>query len=170
MPDMTPLQLAAATGVALAALGASAVLRPVPLIVWNASASAPLGFYAVRPATALRRNDIVLAWPPQWAAALAARRGYLPLGVPLVKRIVGLSGDRVCERKQALSINGRIVAQALAADREGRVLPYWHGCLRLKAGEVFLLMAHVPDSFDGRYFGPIRRVAVIGKLRPLWTW
>ena len=167
---MTPLQLAAATGVVLAALSSGAVNRPVPLIVWNASASAPLGFYAVHPATTLRRHDIVLAWPPKWAADLAARRGYLPLGVPLVKRIAALSGDRVCERKHGLLINGRIVARGLAADREGRVLPHWRGCLRLKPGEVFLLMAQVPDSFDGRYFGPIRRFAVIGKLRPLWTW
>ncbi|MBU6299532.1 MAG: S26 family signal peptidase [Alphaproteobacteria bacterium] len=167
---MTPLRLAAASGVALVALGSGAILRPMPLLVWNASASAPLGFYVVRPATGLRRDDIVLAWPPKWAANLAARRGYLPLGVPLVKHIAALSGDRVCEWRQALSINGRIVAQGLAADREGRVLPHWRGCLRLKPGEAFLLMAQVPDSFDGRYFGPIRRFAVIGKLRPLWTW
>ena len=159
-----------ATGVAFTTLGAAAVMQPAPRIVWNASASAPPGFYAMHPAKALHRNDVVLAWPPQWAADLAARRGYLPLGVPLVKRIAALSGDRVCELGRALSINGRIVAQGLAADRDGRILPHWHGCLRLKSGDVFLLMANVPDSFDGRYFGPIRRHAVIGKLKPLWTW
>jgi type IV secretory pathway protease TraF len=32
-----------------------------------------------------------------------------------------------------------------------------------------LLMPGVPASFDGRYFGPIRASAVIGKLVPLWT-
>ena len=40
----------------------------------------------------------------------------------------------------------------------------------LGPGAVFLLMAHVPDSFDGRYFGTVRRRAVIGRLTPLWTW
>lgn len=167
---MTPLQLAAATGMALAALGFGAVLKPAPLIVWNSSASAPLGLYVLQAAKVLHRNDFVLAWPPKWAADLAARRGYLPLGVPLVKRIAALSGDRVCEMGQATSINGRVMAHSLATDHDGRILPHWQGCLRLKSGDVFLLMAHVPDSFDSRYFGPIRRIAVIGTLRPLWTW
>jgi type IV secretory pathway protease TraF len=39
----------------------------------------------------------------------------------------------------------------------------------LQAGEVFLLMEGVPDSFDGRYFGPVTTAAIVGRLVPLWT-
>jgi type IV secretory pathway protease TraF len=35
--------------------------------------------------------------------------------------------------------------------------------------ELFLLMEGVPGSFDGRYFGPVNRSAIIGRLVPLWT-
>jgi type IV secretory pathway protease TraF len=40
---------------------------------------------------------------------------------------------------------------------------------RVPAGSVLLVNPH-PDSFDGRYFGPIPREAVRGVYRPLWTW
>lgn len=166
---MASQHLATAAGLALAALGAGTVMQPVPVLVWNASASAPKGLYAVHAAKTLHRTDFVLARPPQAAAKLAARRGYLPPGVPLIKRIAALSGDRVCGMGRAISIDGRAVARRLAADREGRMLPRWQGCLRLETGDVFLLTADVADSFDGRYFGPIRRDAVIGRLTPLWT-
>lgn len=154
----------------LGLLGVTAVARPVPLIIENASASAPLGFYRVLPARPIRRGDLVLAWAPPAARRLAARRFYLPATVPLVKRVAALAGDTVCADGAAVRINGWQVATRLPADREGRPLPAWSGCRTLGPDQVFLLMAAVPDSFDGRYFGPIGTRAVIGRLVPLWTW
>ncbi len=145
-------------------------MQPRPWIVYNASASAPLGFYVVHAAKRLDRHDFVLARPSKTAGELAAQRGYLPLGVPLVKRVAALPDDRVCGLGRTISINGEATAYRLVRDRAGRALPHWQGCLRLKPDEVFLLTADVPDSFDGRYFGPVQRDAVIGKLTPLWTW
>ncbi len=49
-------------------------------------------------------------------------------------------------------------------------MPAWHGCRPLTDCEIFLLNENVVASFDGRYFGPISRIAVFGRLRPLWTW
>ncbi|MBI3531959.1 MAG: S26 family signal peptidase, partial [Burkholderiales bacterium] len=40
----------------------------------------------------------------------------------------------------------------------------------LHDGELFLLSATNPASFDSRYFGPIAASAVIGSAQPLWTW
>ena len=97
-------------------------------------------------------------------------RDYLPWGVPVVKRIAAVPGDRICAQGRIISINGRAVAQRRNADGRGRLLPKWQGCITLDADHVFLLMAGVPGSFDGRYFGPIRRSAIIEKLTPLWTW
>jgi type IV secretory pathway protease TraF len=48
-------------------------------------------------------------------------------------------------------------------------LPVWRGCRRIAAGEVFLMNGNVPDSLDGRYFGPLAVSAVIGRARPVWT-
>ncbi len=61
------------------------------------------------------------------------------------------------------------VADQLLFDRRGRPLPNWTGCRTLAEDEVFLLMEGVPDSFDGRYFGPVPMTAIIGKLASLWV-
>ncbi|HEY0106773.1 MAG TPA: S26 family signal peptidase [Rhizomicrobium sp.] len=54
-------------------------------------------------------------------------------------------------------------------DHKLRPLPAWSGCRRLGSNDLFLLMGHIPDSFDGRYFGVTPRTSLIGKLVPLWT-
>jgi conjugative transfer signal peptidase TraF len=87
-----------------------------------------------------------------------------------VKRIAATNGDVVCAVDRTIVIDGVAVATRLAADSSGRPLPFWRGCRRLRSGEFFLLMRHVPDSFDSRYFGAVKRSAIIGRLMPLWTW
>ncbi|MFI5024478.1 MAG: conjugative transfer signal peptidase TraF [Alphaproteobacteria bacterium] len=159
--------VAGTVGVTL--LGVSALAHPAPWLVWNASASAPLGLYWVVHGQAVARHDLVLAEPPDAARRLATERSYLPAGVPLVKRVTALSGDTVCGVGVAITINGRQVAERLSADSRGRPLPAWEGCRLLHGGEIFLLMEGVPDSFDGRYFGPVETTAIIGRLVPLWT-
>jgi len=89
--------------------------------------------------------------------------------VPLVKRVAGISGDRICARGEEISINGAAVAKRLRHDAAGRLLPWWEGCRTLRRSEVFLLMAEVPGAFDGRYFGPTDRADVIGRARLLWA-
>lgn len=156
----------------LAALGAALALTiafpPRPWLIWNASESAPVGLHAVGGASDLQRGDMVIAWLPESERRFAAERHYLPLNVPLVKRIAAMPGDRVCATGGVLTVNGAPVAPRRAHDRLGRLLPWWRGCRVLKKGELLLLMEH-PDSFDGRYIGPMARDLVIGEARPLWT-
>lgn len=165
--------LARLATLAFAALGTCGVSGPsllhhLPVLVWNASASAPIGLYRVRADTQVVRGDLVLVRPPSAVASLAATRDYVPAGVPLIKRMVALEGDIVCGDGRSVSINGEPVAARLEADRLGRPLPAWEGCRVLKTGELFLLMPDVPDSFDSRYFGAVRVESVIGQLVPLW--
>lgn len=156
-------------GLGTAAVVATIVNHPRPRLVWNASASAPVGLYAVTPIKALRRGDMVIAWPPPAMRALAARRRYLPRGVPLVKRIAAVSGDRVCAVRDVISINSRLVAIRRRHDAQRRSMPWWTGCLTLRRGTVFLLMTEAAGSFDGRYFGPTGSRDLIGKATPLWV-
>lgn len=153
----------------MAALGVSSLVSPSPRLVWNASASAPIGLYWVEPNMPIRRGDLVLATLPETMRWLAADRAYLPSNVPLVKRIEALSGDTICAVGEDIFVNGRKVAQRLKADGQGRVLPVWQGCRLLVSNEVFLLMEGVPDSFDGRYFGAVETRNIVGRLVPLWT-
>lgn len=169
---MTARRTAVAT-VALAAL--AGVLAPLavtitPRLVYNPSASAPRGWYVVRAGTQVRAGDLVLAALPPYAAELAAARGYLPRGLPVVKRVAAVGGDRVCADRGVLDVSAGITIRALAQDRAGRSLSPWSGCRVLRADEVFLLGERSAASFDSRYFGPVSRAALIGVVQPLWTW
>jgi len=154
--------------IGLSLIGGAALRDAIPRLVWNASASAPLGLYALNTDKPLR-GDFVLVRPPPAIRDLAAERGYLPANVPMVKRIAASNGDRVCARGTTIFIDQIAVATRLARDRRQRSLPVWSGCRHLGQGDVFLLMARIPDSFDGRYFGVTQRTSIIGKLVPLWT-
>ena len=162
-----PISILTIGCVGLGLLGIGALCEPTPLVVYNATASAPIGFYAVLPASPLGKGDLVLVYPPDAARLLAAERGYLPAGVPLVKRVAAVAGELVCARADGVSIGGVVVAHALAADARGRPLHAWSGCGVLGPEAVFLLTADIPASFDSRYFGPVPIGSVIGRLAPL---
>lgn len=145
----------------------SAASPPRPHLLWNASASAPVGLWRVVPGARVGHGDMVIArLGPPWRS-LAARRHYLPANVPLLKRVAAMSGDRVCAFGPWIFVEGRVVAVRRGADRLGRPLPWWQGCTTLRDGAALLLMDD-PASFDGRYFGPVDRHAILGKAVPLW--
>ncbi len=153
------------TGIAL--IGFSAAACPKPMIVWNASLSVPVGLYRVASGIP-KLGDLVLVRTPDAVKTLANERRYLPASVPLVKRIAAVSGDAVCISNLSVFINGKRIVRQLNTDRAGRTLPHWKGCRRLARDEFFLL-GNAPDSFDSRYFGPVKKTRVIGRLVPLWT-
>lgn len=159
-------------GVALFVCASLAIvqsLQPRPRLIWNASASVPVGLYWMDDNRDLKRGDLVLVWLPQAARKRAAERSYLPWNTPAAKRVAALEGDIVCMVKGIVRINDRTVAKVLAADRLGRRLEAWRGCVVLGSGHVFLLTVGAETSFDGRYFGPSLRSDIIGRLVPLWT-
>src|SRR5260221_4723456 len=99
---------------------------PVPILIYNASASAPLGFYRLVPG-AVRRGDFALAHLPDPVARFAAARGYLPLSVSLVKRVAAVSGDRVCAGSSAIRINAQRVPLGLVRQGQLRLPHQWPG-------------------------------------------
>lgn len=159
---------AALLGVGMVCVIATIALPPRPRFVWNASASAPIGLYAVTAPERLHIGDMVIAWPPDPARQLGAERRYIPSNVPLVKRIAAVPGDTVCARGADLFVNGHPITRRLSADARGRPMPWWTGCVTLRDGALLLLMDS-PASFDGRYFGPTSADLVIGKAHLLWA-
>ncbi|MGH7025576.1 MAG: S26 family signal peptidase [Caulobacteraceae bacterium] len=157
-----------ATAIAALAAGASLAFHPAPKLIWNASASVPIGLYAVRAAGVLRAGELVIIEPPRALAEYLSQRRYLPLGAPLLKHILALPGQRVCRTALAISIDGAVMGRALAHDRFGRALPVWRGCLRIRAGQVFVMNRRPPDSLDGRYFGALPATTIVGRADPLW--
>lgn len=168
--------LAGLAACGLAALAWASFVHPLPRLIYNPSDSVPVGWYRVdplhhragSPPRPLSVDSIVLASLPPDAAALAAQRGYLPAGVPLLKRVGAVAPQEVCIAGGIVRIDGVPLAAVLRADRWGRPLPSWQHCRRLEPDELFLLSVTNPASFDGRYFGPVRASAVIGVAHPVW--
>ncbi|MER8930874.1 signal peptidase I [Mesorhizobium sp. M0859] len=154
--------------IGLGLIGFAAFDNPSPWLVWNASASAPVGLYRLASGSPAR-GDLVLVRPPKPVADLAAERFYLPSNVPLVKRLAALPGEHVCAFGDAIIIGGEIVARRPATDTQHRPLPWWNACRKLAADEFFLLGNDRNRSFDSRYFGPVPAENIVGRLVPLWT-
>ena len=155
---------------ALYALLLPALHRPDLRLVWNVTASVPVGLYGVLPDETPRRGELVAVRPLPALARYMASRRYVEAGALLVKPVAAVEGQQVCRLGAVIAIDGVTVATARADDRMRRPLPIWTGCHRLQAGTVFLLAPSVSASFDGRYFGPVATSDIVGRAIPLWTW
>jgi len=159
---------------AIMLVGAGLILAPAlskhpPALIWNASASVPIGLYRLLPADRVEVTDLVAVTPPTALAAFLAKRGYLPHGVPLIKRILALSGTTICRRGRAIVADDQPYGEVQERDSRGRPLPVWEGCRTLRDGEVFLMNWNAADSLDGRYFGPLPVSTIVARVVPVWT-
>ena len=159
--------LLAAAGMA-AALGlAAAPHDQPPLALINETPSVPRGFYVRSPDPEPRLGRLVAIAQP------AAARPYLVrLGVPsdmrLLKRVAATGGDTVCAAEGVLRTpRGQVAVPP--RDRRGAPLPVWRGCRTLAADEL-LFLGDTATSFDGRYFGPLRRTQVEATYREVLRW
>jgi conjugative transfer signal peptidase TraF len=154
--------------------GAAMIWVPVcgrfpPRFVWNASASVPTGLYRVEPAERIGVADLVVIVPPEPLATFLSERGYLPRGVPLIKRVLALAGTTVCRRGAEIIAYGMTYGRARERDSRGRRLPDWQGCCVVTGGEAFLMNWDAGDSFDSRYIGPLPVTSIVGRAIPVWT-
>jgi len=152
--------------IAPAAIAALFVPAP-PRLLWNTTASAPIGFYALQDASTLAVGDQVALRPPPRLAAWLDASGFVPDGALLLKRVAAVSPSVICRHGGRVTRDGALVAMAEARDRFGRPLPVWSGCHALTADEVFVLNP-AAGSLDGRYFGVLPRRTVVARADPLW--
>jgi len=157
-----------AVGLSLGLL-AGAQINRAPWLILNVSASVPVGLYVVRPLHAPSRGHLVAVRLPDNLAAFVVARGYVGIDTLLLKHVAAVEGMTVCRDSRVITIDGTVVAQAAHCDRQARPLPRWAGCVVLGPDAVFLLIADVPDSLDGRYFGPLNSAAILGRAVPIWT-
>lgn len=104
----------------------------------------------VYPFSPPERGDIVVLQPP-----VASDRPY-------IKRVIGLTGDRVAIHDGAVWINGDLLGEPYLRGVETRCdAP--HCDLIVPEGMVFVLGDNRGHSSDSRYFGPVPLDNVIGK-------
>jgi conjugative transfer signal peptidase TraF len=153
-----------ATGLLLSTIGGT-----TPHYIWNASKSVPIGLYRVQPTARSTVTELVAVQPPDLLATFLDLNGYLPIGVPMLKRVLALPGQTVCRDGLTIAVDGIDIGYARERDGRGRPLPTWHGCRVIADGDVFVMNWQSEDSLDGRYFGLLPASAVIGKAVPVWT-
>ncbi|MDU6728250.1 MAG: S26 family signal peptidase, partial [Bradyrhizobium sp.] len=107
--------------------------------------------------------------PQGQLASFLAAGGYLPPGVPMLKRILALPGQTVCRRELLIIVDGVEVGAARSSDHRGRPLPDWQGCSIVGDRQIFLMNWQSDSSLDGRYFGLTAMSDVIGRAVPVWT-
>ena len=151
------------------ALVLSTLGETTPAYIWNASKSVPIGLYQLQPASGLAVTELVAIRPPEPLATFLDLNGYLPIGVPMLKRVLALPGQMVCRKGLTISVDGIDMGDALSRDSRGRPLPVWQGCHAVGADELFLMNWQSEVSLDGRYFGFVPNSSVIGKALPMWT-
>ena len=129
----------------------------------------PIGLYRIQPAATLTVTELVAVRPPHPLAAFLDVNGYLPTGIPMLKRVLALRGQTVCRNGLVITVDNIEMGQARERDSRGRPLPAWQGCRIIKEGELFVMNWQSADSLDSRYFGPLPTSAVIGRAVLVWT-
>jgi signal peptidase I len=146
--------LAAATlGVGALALAARRLARLEPVLVAGDS---------MRPTLLPGQRLAVgpLDRPPRRGDLVVVRRDAAPAALEVVKRVVGLPGERVRLVAGRLEVDGVEVAEPyLAAGPAGDL------DLRLGQGQYLVLGDHRAASTDGRDFGPVPAAALTGRVR-----
>ena len=102
---MTRLAYVISTSFVVLAIAGRSSVSTTPTLIWNASASAPVGLYTVRTAADLGVTDLVAVDAPEPLASFLKEREYLPRGVPLMKRIAALPGQTVCRIGRNVSVD-----------------------------------------------------------------
>lgn len=125
----------------------------------NITGSLPGSLYRVTEAAHARVGDYIQFCPLFAVVALPDAKPGEPscLGkVPLIKRVVAVSGDRVSVSENGVWINGVLLpdSRPRRTDRIGNPLSVAWGEHVVPPVHVWVAGEH-PDSFDSRYFGSV---------------
>jgi conjugative transfer signal peptidase TraF len=140
---------------------------PKPVLLYNPSESAPVGWYRLRPKAPIENDILVAAYAPETARRLAHERDYLPYDYPLIKTIWAMPGAYICIQNNRVRVPNRPDIYQLAQDGLGRDMPLLSGCFTLGNDEYFLISKDVQTGFDSRYFGPVARDNILGRVQYL---
>ena len=139
----------------------------------NLSASEPRGIYQLMPSDSnlpdcyLFRGELIIMKVPVQARPYVYGRYRLPDGGLLLKNIGALPGDLVSITNGRIMINQQYYGPVYSKDSQGRPLPEFRGSFRIRPGYFLPLATAVPNSFDGRYFGPVSLRLIVGEAVPV---
>jgi conjugative transfer signal peptidase TraF len=141
------------------------------VIVINTSPSVSPGLY-VRSSIAPAIGQLVeFRIPLSVRSYIQSRSGHDGGDWYILKPVVAGPGDRVDTTGGALRINDKIIApMPPMRDGFGKALPRWVHSRVLERDEYFVFSDRIPNSFDSRCYGPVKRRDIESVRRPLITW
>jgi signal peptidase I len=110
------------------------------------------GYHVISPA----RGDIVAVKVPPAALTRCGAGGTY------VKRIVGLPGERIGERRGVVYVDGRRLSEPYVEPQRADTRSW--GPVRVQPGQYFLMGDNRDSSCDSREWGTVSRSRLIGKL------
>lgn len=141
--------------------------RNVPCYL-NLSDSEPWGIYRLTPFDGhLFIGELVIMEVPVPARPYVYGRGWLPEDGLLLKSIGAMPGDQVMIASDGIRINQQYFGPVFKQDSQGKPLPELRGSFRIQPGYFLPLATAIPNSFDGRYFGPVPLRMILGKAKPI---
>lgn len=125
----------------------------------------PMAIASISMAPTLRPGDHVLV--ERVSDHRSWERGDLlvftaPGGTLMIKRLVGVAGDRVSLRDGVLVVNGHRPAEPYVDQRD--VDGVYYGPVRVPPGHLLMLGDNRGDSVDSRRFGSVPVTAVRGRV------
>lgn len=132
-----------------------------------------------------QNNDLLIVEKIGKTVSSISRNNYVPKryetivfkqplfgdGEELVKRVIGLPGDRVVIRDDEIIVYNKADPEGIKVNEhlppEAEIIngrSYADSNTKVKAGEVFVLGDNRPNSEDSRFFGPIKSDNIIGKV------
>lgn len=116
--------------------------------------------------TILRKNYT----PNRYDVIVFKQPNYDP-DIELVKRVIGLPGDRVVIKNKEVTVYNEQNPQGIKIDEnlpgESKLVGINSSekqDIIIKEGHVFVLGDNRPDSDDSRYFGPVETKNIVGKV------
>ncbi len=104
-----------------------------------------------------QRGDIIIFHPPSVSQVALPDR--------LCKRVIAIPGDTIGITDTAVIVNGRPLVESYVASQNADYSTesqYAH--LTLQTGQYYVLGDNRRDSIDSRFFGPIDRSSIEGKV------
>ena len=138
-------------------------------MLYNRTASLPIGFYLRIPSSA-SRGDLVIYDPPEDVIAFSLAHGYMENEKALfLKRVGATAGDTyVIDENGDFYVDGNYVGPVSTADSKGKPLPQLErGILHTVPEGEFLPLGDSTRSFDGRYTGTVSLSRIQSRVVPL---
>lgn len=144
------------------------------ILVLNLTPSMPRGLYVKEFSSEINRNDIVLVCLNDPYKSIGLAKGYLAKGKkckgsdPLLKSVIAIPGDNVVLYDDYVMVNGvKLPYPTSLVDSQNNPLTiYPRKSYRNTAG-YWLIGVHDKNSWDSRYWGPVAKEQIVGKVKAL---